>query len=631
MLLWQIIVFKCINETDEGEGVELVDSSTGKTALFPPSVANVRVWFGLSVLISVVFSSIALFHSFGSEYMIQDDARHHVFWMHRFADSTLFPNDLIADYFQSVAPLGYVWLYRLFAVVHIDPITLNKLLPFGLGLIMTVYCFGVSMELLPMPMAGFVSSLLLNELIWAEDNLISATPRAFVYPIFLGFLYYFMRRSLWPCLLLILLQGLFYPQYALIIIAFLLIFLIAHRHYFVQTGFKLGKPFGLRFWKWTVALPQGAIARKDLCLCVSGVGLACGILLLFKLTSGGFGPVVSFAEAKQMIEFTNAGRFPFFDDNPLCFWLSKKNSGLLAAYNATHECELYVGPFPFGFPPLLWASFLLPLMVGFKSVFPELFHHRQSLKILGYVFIASLLLFFIAHAVLLTLHLPARYTVHSFRILMALAAGITLTLISRKLLHRVSENGEKRKQRSRWKLGLASLFLVLVGTFPFLTVNFATKALIQGKESGLYQFMAAQPRDILVASISSEADNIPTFSQRSVLVNRENAIPFHHGFYDEFSQRAHDVLEAQYTKRFKTLKTVIQNYDVDFWLIDDDAFESSYLEKHWVQQYQPTFRQARRQLLQDSRSTLEKIGSKCIAFKGDRVTVIDAKCIVQSR
>ena len=120
------------------------------------------------------FSTITLVHAFSSEYIIQDDAHHHIFWMHRFLDPTLFPNDLIADYFQAVAPLGYVWFYKTFTFFQIDPITLNKLLPFGLALITTTYCFGVSMELLPMPIAEFVSSLLLNELIWAEDNLISA-------------------------------------------------------------------------------------------------------------------------------------------------------------------------------------------------------------------------------------------------------------------------------------------------------------------------------------------------------------------------------------------------------------------------------------------------------------------------
>ena len=606
------------------EVLELTDSFPGKEVALPqPSLTQVRLWLGLSLLVSVVFGTIALLHGFSSEYMIQDDARHHVFWMYRFLDPSLFPNDLIADYFQTVAPLGYVWVYKTFAFLHIDPITLNKLLPFGLGLLMTAYCFGVCLELLPIPIAAFISSLLLNELLWAEDNLISATPRAFVYPIFLGFIYYFMRRSLWPCLAMILLQGLFYPQYALIIIVDLFIFAIAHPQYFLEDGWQRGS--------FKFALTQDPTELQELKLCVFGVGLACAILLLFKLTSGGFGSVVTLAEAKQMIEFTDAGRVPFFDENPWCFWFSKKNSGLLAAYNATRRCELYVGTFPWGFPPLLWTSALLPFIMLKKSAFPEIEPQKEPFRFLGYIFIASLLLFLAAHALLLTLHLPARYTVHSFRILMALSAGIALTLVSRRLMDLASSYGTSQKLRKRVASGLFTGFLVVAIAFPFLTFDFATKAYIQGRESGLYEFMANQPKDSLVASLSREADNIPVFSHRSVLVNRENAMPFHHGFYDEFSQRAHDLLAAQYAQRPKLLKDFIQKYDVDFWMIDNDAFEPSYLEKKWVQQYQPTFRQARRALSQESRFPLERMTGRCTAFKGNRVTVLDAQCLLNTK
>jgi hypothetical protein len=60
---------------------------------------------------------------------VQDDAQQHVFWMRRFIDPQLFPNDLIADYFQSVAQPGYKAIYQLAAAIGIDPMVFNKLLP----------------------------------------------------------------------------------------------------------------------------------------------------------------------------------------------------------------------------------------------------------------------------------------------------------------------------------------------------------------------------------------------------------------------------------------------------------------------------------------------------------------------
>jgi len=78
----------------------------------------------------------------------------------------------------------------------INPLLLNKLLPPVLGVLTTGYCFGVCLEMLPLPGAGFTATLLLNQIIWMKDDLVSATPRAFAYPLFLAFLYYLLRRSL---------------------------------------------------------------------------------------------------------------------------------------------------------------------------------------------------------------------------------------------------------------------------------------------------------------------------------------------------------------------------------------------------------------------------------------------------
>ncbi|NEQ28184.1 MAG: hypothetical protein F6K28_56225, partial [Microcoleus sp. SIO2G3] len=81
------------------------------------SKSQVIFWFSLSLAFAAVYSTMWLQQAFSSEYVVQDDARQHVFWMRRFLDPELFPNDLIADYFQSVAPWGYTTLYKLFASV----------------------------------------------------------------------------------------------------------------------------------------------------------------------------------------------------------------------------------------------------------------------------------------------------------------------------------------------------------------------------------------------------------------------------------------------------------------------------------------------------------------------------------
>ena len=174
------------------------------------------IWFTASILLAILFSLSGFGLSLDS-YTVQDDARQHVFWLQRLNDPDLFPNDLIADYFSSVVPAGYKFVYWL-ANLCWDSIHLafNKILPLLLGVGTTIYLFLVTTTIFPVPLAGFFACLLLNQNLWMLDDLVSGTPRAFLYLLFLGFIYYLLKQQILPCLLFIVLQGLFYPQVILI-------------------------------------------------------------------------------------------------------------------------------------------------------------------------------------------------------------------------------------------------------------------------------------------------------------------------------------------------------------------------------------------------------------------------------
>ena len=109
------------------------------------------VWLMMSLAIAVVYRLPALHNAFSATYVVQDDARQHVFWMQRFLNPDLFPQDLFADYFQSVAPWGYTTFYHLAAKVGIDPWVLNKILPVVIALVATGMVFFILMELTQMP------------------------------------------------------------------------------------------------------------------------------------------------------------------------------------------------------------------------------------------------------------------------------------------------------------------------------------------------------------------------------------------------------------------------------------------------------------------------------------------------
>ena len=544
-----------------------------------------QFWF-LSLTFAVSYSILAMREGFSSEYVVQEDARQHVVWMLRYLDPELFPNDLIADYFQSVAPVGYASLYRLAATAGIDPLLFNKLLPPILGLITSGYCFSFCMQILPVPVAGFFATLLLNQNLWMKDDLASATPRAFAYPLLLAFLYYLSRRSL-CCGAAIALTGLFYPQCV-----------------FLEAGVCV-----LQLFRWQ----DGRISVKspNIRFCAIVLFVAFVVMLPYAVATSKFGPTITAAQAKQLPEFLSGGRSAFFEEFG-SFWFFGGRSGILP--------ELLLTPLT------LLAGFFLPLLLNLVR-FPLAKNIKPAIWLLPQLLLVSISLFFIAHAFLFKLHLPNRYTSYSLRIVLALAAGIALTVVIDILF----KAGQARL--SAWMQTTAFLLVALIWFaiifYPsFLGGQFPKTKYITGHAPRLYEFLQAQPQDIAIASLVEEANNIPAFAQRTVLVAPEFAIPYHLGYYLPFRERVLDLIQAQYSLEFAQVNNFIQKYGVDYWLLDKSAFTPKYLEKNpWLQQYQPATAAAIENL-HTGTPALASFLNHCSVFAEDDLVVLSAKCIV---
>lgn len=564
----------------------------------PISKTSSRVifWLILSLAFAAIYSFLGWREAFSSEYVVQDDARQHVFWMLRFLDPQLFPQDLIANYFQSVAPPGYTALYQLSAGVGINPLLLNKLLPTVLGLITTGYCFGVCLQMLPLPAAGFTATLLLNQIIWMKEDLVSATPRAFAYPLFLAFLYYLLRRSWRVSAVAIALLGLFYPHYV-----------------FVSAGILI-----IRLWDWKIGRLRLSQNRKNYLLCATGVGVALLVLLPYALKSSEFGPAITATEARQLPEFLPGGRTQFFHENPWNFWLNGQRSGILPRSLLT--------------PVTVYAGLLLPLLQRFTSQFPLVKKITSEIILLPQIALASLVMFFAAHALLFKLHVPSRYTGQSLRIIMALAAGMVLIIMLDAVFHWAGL-AKRRLQRRRQFLALGTV--VLVGSalvfYPSFIKGFPFAKYKVGEVPALYEFFQKQPKDILIASLAEEANNIPTFSQRSILVGREYAIPYQVGYYNQFRQRTIELIRAQYSQDLTQVQNFLRMYGVDFWLLDRAAFTPEYVATNeWIRQYQPAATEALVKLEQGITPALSRVMKRCSVFETEGLVVLQAECTAKA-
>ena len=557
-----------------------------------PSKASQTFWFSLSLTMAAVYGILILQQAFGSDYVVQDDARQHIFWMRRFLDPALFPNDLIADYFQSVAPWGYTTFYRLFATIGIDPMLLAKVLPVGLGLLIAAYSYGVSLQLLPVPFTAFLSSVLIQQVIWMHDDVSSATPRAFMPLLFLAFLYYLLRRQLIPCLVTIALEGLFYPQYI-----------------FVFAGILLLQPL-----RWQNGKLHLSKEKKEYWFCGAGLVVAFLVLLPYALTASDYGPTLTAAEARTLSEFGPGGRSRFFyDDRPLFFWFAANRSGIFPAFR----------------PATIALGVLLPVLLRFRDRFPLSQHITRHVWILVQIAIVGLSLFILAHLVLFKLHLPSRYTAYTLRFVLALATALSATLIFDAGLRWLQQSSRSTVQRLMvW--GIAGLTGLVLLVYPTTTLNFPKPNYITGKAAAFYEFLAQQPKDSMIVGVLKEMDNIPSFAQRSIFVGREYAIPYHVGYANQFRQRMEDVIRTQYSLSRSDVLNFIQTYDVDFWVLDRVAFKPKFLDDNWIRQY-PSVGDEAKHNLEAGNPVLKRMINPCSVFedKENNLIVLDATCIAQ--
>jgi hypothetical protein len=591
------------------------------------SNTRTRLWLGLSLAFSLFYATIVLLQAFSSDYVVQDDARQHVFWTARFFDPALFPNDLTADYFQSVAPLGYTTFYHTFASLGIDPLFLSKCLPMAIALLNTLLAFNITLQILPIPMAGFCSSLLLNHSLWMKDDIVSGTPAAFVYPIFLLFIYALVRRLLIPCLIAIVLQGSFYPQCVFIFSGVLLLQLV-------------------RWHRGRLGLSRD---RNDYIFSGAGLIVAFLIMLPYALQTSEYGPVISGAEARPMHIFSNMGASSFFHKIPRNYWLCGLRSGMLPSewcrinygpFNLLPEDALHVSPeqffqVDFGLPQVVF-TILFPFLFLIPNYFPAVRQVKPNVIVLAQIALMSIIFFFLAHALLFKLHLPNRYTEHSFRILSTLAAGMSFTVIVDAILGAVGPTQRRLTEgRSLIALGLAGSLMALLVVYPhFLWLNhdpFPDTNYVTGKAPGLYQFFAKQPKDIVIASVTLETNNLPTFARRSVLVGNEGfLLPYHKKYYKEMSQRFDDLIKAQYSPDLAQVKQFLERYGVNFWLLQSDSFKPDYLNNFVFNEFVPDLAKEEQQQLQAGQvPALARLGRRCLAFRDGRYRVLDAKCILQ--
>lgn len=562
-----------------------------------PRRAQQGLWVGIALFLPYAVASLV--RSLASSYVVQDDARQHVFWTYRFVDPGLFPSDLIADYFQAVAPLGYTRLYETAAMAGVDPLLFSKLLPIALGLIATYYCYRLAYALWPSVAGAVLATVFLNLMLWSADDVASGTPRAFVYPLLLACLYYLRAGRTAPLLITLALQGVFYPQSLLVSLGVVTL-------------------QALRWERWRPGLLRD---RRVLARVALGIVVGVAVLAPFALATSQYGPVVSRAIARTLPEFLQGGRSEFFSDNWLNIYLGGSHRGSL---------------WPIGLKPgigigLLILAFALPRnQRQFHAAGPS-----PDLRLIWEVVAVSLVLYALAHLLLFKLHLPSRYTSHTLRIVLALLAGQSAALFVQALRHEAATRGWP--EAARRLVSVQGVALVALLVYPLAKAGMGRLAhdlrYRTGEAPGLYDVLSRAPPDARVATLSREGNYVPALARRSVLAAREYAIPYHLGYFREFERRVRATIEAQYTDDPAVLAAFVADFGVTHFLVDGGAFEAGYLEpsnrNRWFTQYADETGAARR-LLESGRTPLvASLAAECRVWGDTRVALISAQCLAE--
>ncbi len=561
----------------------------------------VAFWFGLSFIAPLYFGLISLFYATASNYVVQDDARIHVVWLQRLIDPALFPNDPMAFYFGAIQPVGYKFLFGIVAALGVEPLTFAKFAPLILGAIATAYLYWVALMILPVPISGLLTTLLLNQNIWIRDDLIATAPRSFIYPIFAAFLYYLLQDKKLFYLLTLGLLGLFYPQMMLVSLGLLTFRLIR------WNGYRPALPKRFQdYGAWLIAF------------IITG-----GLLLFFSSqVADQVGRLTNLSEMRAWPEFQQDGRGEYFSVS-LSDFLFTGSSGIR---------------FPL-LPPIILLGFLLPLAFinsRFQKTFSLAARITPNVRVLADLTLSATSLFFLAHLIFPVLFLPSRYSFYSARFALIIASGIMLTLVLSEWLKWLSKQWQIRqwallRHAKVWLSISFAIAVIITPAVPFLFLGGQGWRI--GTTPDIFEFIARAPKDSLVASLVAEVnDNVPAFSERSVLVGREFALPFHVEFYSEMRQRAEALVEAQYSTDLSTVQTFIEKYGVDIWIVAQNFAEPDYLDgQSWLlgSSVRSLVVDAKESLQQGLEPAIARTIPSCSTVTEANLIVLEASCIAQ--
>lgn len=578
--------------------------------LIPTLKKDKNLWLALAIGFIVVLG--VMLPRFLDPFSTEDDFLNW-YWMHRFYDPTLFPNDFVIEQSVLNVPVGPVtlWIYKtspLYSLLFqlfspLAPVVLlGKLLVFPLMLVSIYYLYRIGERLTSARNALIICVLfvLLNVALTSLVSVMGGFQRSFVLPLMLAFVYYWWQGYYGRSLFVLLLTGGIYPPLCLLLA--------------ITAAFELGL-----FWWQERGTPTGRKYRFYFAG-LAAIGLIILALLwpsieprfvaaLTNSTSNSF----SLADDSR---FGPHGRANLFNIYPFVGRAGIADHGttsIIILFLALFTAVILIWQprrlraFPRIFKTLFWASWVafasswaVLVLTGSFLIYLPSRYTQSSLVLILFVFVAvhapaaiqaaagwittqtSFLVWIsgLIAAIMLALAVfwpqpqPAAASLgHGLsRWLLVVLAGVLLLLSIVK--NRQPEKPKLRQAVSldprRKQLGMGLLILAGIGFIwlgrPFMDYTYFTASPAQ---RALYAFVQTLPKDTLLAG-SPDVNSVSMYSKRQVFYSYERLGPSETAVVD--------ALVAYYAATPEPILSFCEQYHVDYLIINQDDFTKTRAE-----------------------------------------------------
>jgi hypothetical protein len=560
-------------------------------------------------LIFVLFAASAVFlvghwDAVVDPYCINDDVRQQLFWMQKWYDEDLFPDDFLTLYARYYVPWGVKAVYRL-GQPFITPVQFSKVVTAILFVVTACFIFGLALEFKD-EVAAVVIVCFYFFFTGFLRKISGGLSQGFAFPLLAAYLFFLARENLLASALTIMCASVLNP-YIFVLCSVTHAFYLAancggvllqklRRKHSVAPIRQEGPPEESA----TAGSPNGGLSEVSVGkLLLLNVPILLGALLMslkyIFLKPDGLGDLVTWSQMVGKIEYTAVGRYEILPVPPIWFEFARP--------------WLDVLPFEEWGPIWGWIGVAFVVAVAvYAWTRRNIALYARCFRVFAYLMPASIIMWGVADLVLMRLFLPERYIEFSLTIFYCLFTGLSATLAMERL-------------------GLKRII------FPWLVVGTIFVAALRSHQVGiydysqyrdLYHFLRHTPKATLIAGHPQLMDPFPTFSHRKAFLTYEISHTWIDHYWEVIKTRTFDFFKAYYAEDPAELRQFCQYYGIDYLLVRDEDFSREVLENGRI--YFEPFGSWVRELVKN-RSHFAALDRKSfpVVYRSDGVRVLKMK------